>query len=219
MQSGPPSERSRIRRIPENARYDTDAVRGILDEGFVCHVGVIDDGQPFVLPMAYGRIEDTLYLHGSVASRLMRRLCGGSPVCVTVTLLDGIVVARSAFHTSMNYRSVTVLGTSRAVDGQLERMSALRSVLDQCVPGHWDRVREPNEAELRQTLVAAVDLQEAAAKVRTGPPSDEDADLASDRWAGVLPLLTSAGHPVADPRLRSGVGIPDTVHEFVNHRV
>lgn len=196
-----PTIRTTLKRLPKRAEYDRQAVYAILDEGFVCHVGFVIEGQPFVIPTGYGRAGDQLYLHGSQASRMLRQLRGGIEVCVTVTLVDGLVLARSAFHHSMNFRSVVVFGQARVVDDPSEKMEALRSLTEHIVPGRWAEVREPNESEMKATLVLALPLDEASAKVRTGPPIDDEEDYELAVWAGVLPLRVTTDAPVNDPRL------------------
>jgi len=203
--------RSTVRRLPDRARYDPAEIFAILDEGLVGHVGFVEDGQPFVIPMSYGRDGDRLYLHGSVASRLLRALGAGASVCVTVTLLDGLVLARSVFHHSMNYRSVVILGRAEVVDEPEEKMRALERLTEHLVPGRWSDARGPNEKELAKTLVLRVPLAEASAKVRTGPPQDDDEDYALPVWAGVLPYGPAPGRPEPDPRLREGFEPPDYV--------
>jgi nitroimidazol reductase NimA-like FMN-containing flavoprotein (pyridoxamine 5'-phosphate oxidase superfamily) len=210
----PPSPRSTVRRIAELADYERETVAAVLDAGLVAHVGIVQDGAPVVIPMAYARVDDEVYLHGSVASRLLRALRPGAPVCVTVTVVDGVVLARSAFNMSMQYRSVVVQGETRPVDDPDERLRAFRAIMDQVVPGHWDHVRAPNDAELRQTHVVAVGLAEASAKVSAGPPDDEPDDLALPHWAGVLPLRTVAGTPVADAHVPDGVPPPPSVAAY-----
>ena len=186
----------------------------ILDEALVCHVGFAIDGQPYVMPATHGRIGDQLYLHGSAASRMVRTLAGGVPVCVTATLLDGLVLARAARKHSMNYRSVVVLGTATAVVDDRERLAALATVIDHVVPGRWRDVRPPTERELRETGVVRLPLIEMSAKVRTGPPLDDDADLAQPCWAGELPLQLTAGIPVPDARLADALSLPDTIARY-----
>lgn len=217
MEPSEPTDRSRIRRNTERAAYDAGTVADILDAGLVAHVGIVHDGDPVVIPMVYARLADTLYLHGSVASRLMRSLKAGAPACVTVTLVDGLVLARSAFHMTMNYRSVVVHGTARLVDSEEERSAAFRAVLDHLVPGHYDTVRPPNDAELRQTMVLAISLLEAGAKIRTGPPADEPEDLELPVWAGEVPLRTVAAPPVPDARVGAAVPIPASVRDFTRY--
>jgi nitroimidazol reductase NimA-like FMN-containing flavoprotein (pyridoxamine 5'-phosphate oxidase superfamily) len=203
------TQRTRVRRLPERAAYDRPTVHAILDEGFVCHVGFVVDGQPYVVPTGYARVGDILYLHGSTGSRLGLR--PGMDVCVTVTLLDGLVLARSAFHHSMNYRSVMVLGRTRPVAEPQEKEAALAALVEHIVPGRSAEVRGADRRELAATAVLAVPLVEVSAKVRTGPPRDDDPDYALPIWAGVLPLALTPGRPDADPRLDPSVGLPSHV--------
>jgi nitroimidazol reductase NimA-like FMN-containing flavoprotein (pyridoxamine 5'-phosphate oxidase superfamily) len=188
MERFEPTEKTKLKRLPKRAEYERAAVYGILDEAFICHVGFVVEGQPFVIPTGFARCGDLLYIHGSQASRMLRTLRGGVDVCVTVTLVDGLVLARSAFHHSMNYRSVVVLGRARVVDEPLEKMEALRALTDHIVPERWEQVRPPNESEMKATMVLALPLVEASAKVRTGPPIDDEEDYLLPIWAGVLPL-------------------------------
>jgi nitroimidazol reductase NimA-like FMN-containing flavoprotein (pyridoxamine 5'-phosphate oxidase superfamily) len=206
-----PTARSTVRRLAERARYDRDSVTAVLDAGLVAHVGVLHQGAPVVIPMAYARVDDTLYVHGSTASRMMRALKTGDAMCVTVTVVDGIVLARSAFNMSMNYRAVVVHGNARLVSDPEERMTAFRAIMDHVVPGHWDEVRAPNDSELRQTLVTAVNLDEASAKVRTGPSEEEPEDIDRPVWAGVIPLRTVADPAIADDGVLEGVLPPPSV--------
>ncbi len=195
-----PTERTILRRLPKRGVYDKAQVHTILDEGFICHVGFAVDGQPFVVPTGYARAGDQVYIHGSAASRMLRTLDAGVNLCFTVTLVDGFVLARSAFHHSMNYRSVVVLGMARLVTEPAEKTEALRRFTDHIVPGRWDEVRQPTEQELKATTVLALPLDEVSAKVRTGPPIDDDEDYA----------LPQAGEPVSDSRLMPGVTSFDT---------
>lgn len=208
MEGFAPTERTTLKRLPQRGSYDREVVYRILDEGLVCHVGFAVDGQPFVIPTAYGRVGDKLYIHGSAASRTLRDLSGGIPVCVTVTLVDGLVLARSAFHHSINYRSVVILGAATVVAAAEEKMTALKAFTEHVIPGRWDDVREPNEQELKGTSVLALPLAEVSAKVRTGPPKDDEEDMAIPVWAGELPLRITAGPPVDDPQLSAGVSPP-----------
>ena len=203
-----PTERTQVKRLPKRGHYDRETVYAILDAGFVCHVGFNADGQPYVIPTNYGRAGDTLYLHGSAASRMLRTLSGGVPVCVTVTHVDGLVLARSAFHHSVNYRSVVILGTARLVEDPAEKMEALRVFTEHVLKGRWDDVRQPTEQELKGTTVLALPLEEVSAKVRTGGPVDDEADYALPVWAGVLPLETVAQPPQPDARLKAGTPLP-----------
>jgi uncharacterized protein len=201
-----PSERTRVKRHPERAAYDQDLVLSILDEAFVCHIGFVVDGEPRVLPTAYGRTGDDLYIHGSAASHMLKSLAGGIDVCVTVTLVDGLVLARSAFRHSINYRSVVLYGKARLVTAPAERMEALRSFTNHMVPGRWEEVRTPSEKEMLQTAVLALPIEEAVAKIRTGPPMDPPEDVSPDQWAGVIPLKSALQKPIADNHTRVGVG-------------
>ncbi|MGH9042401.1 MAG: pyridoxamine 5'-phosphate oxidase family protein [Acidimicrobiia bacterium] len=194
----PTTVRSTVRRRPERGRYERAEVESILDEGLVAHVGLAVDGQPFVIPMVYARVGDDVYLHGSAASRLLQALTREAAVCVTVTLLDGLVLARSAFHHSMNYRSVVILGRAVPVTEPGERDLAFAALVDHAVPGRSDEVRSPTGKELAATLLARVGLEESSAKVRSGPPIDDDEDLDLPVWAGVLPLRLVAGDPLPD---------------------
>jgi nitroimidazol reductase NimA-like FMN-containing flavoprotein (pyridoxamine 5'-phosphate oxidase superfamily) len=204
-----PTERTRVRRLPERAAYDRATVHAILDDGFLCHVGFVAGGQPYVIPTGYARVGETIYLHGSTGSRLGLR--PGMDVCVTVTLLDGLVLARSAFHHSMNYRSVMALGRTRAVGDTEEKEAALRALVDHIVPGRSDAVRGADPRELAATAVLALPLDEVSAKVRTGPPKDDDPDYDLPIWAGVLPVALTPGDPVPDPVLDPSVPTPGHV--------
>ncbi len=200
-----PTPRVRVSRVPARAAYDRATIDAILDAGLLAHLGISVDGQPYVIPTLHARVGDVVYVHGSAASRTLRTLTAGAPACLTVTLLDGLVLARSAFHHSMNYRSVVVLGEARLVVGADERLRALEAFTERLVPGRWDEVRAPNPQELKGTTVLALGLDEASAKVRTGPPVDDDEDYELPVWAGVIPLALSASAAVPDPRLSDGV--------------
>jgi uncharacterized protein len=190
--------RSRVKRQPDRAAYDTETVHAVLDAAPMGHLGFVADGQPFVIPMLYGRLGDAVYLHGSVASRLLRTMAGGVEVCLTVTLVDGLVLARSAFHHSMNYRSAVVFGRAVPVDGD-EKVAALKAISDHLRPGRWDEVREPSDLELRQTSVLRLDIEEASAKARSGGPIDDPEDMDLPVWAGVIPCQLTWGEPIPDP--------------------
>jgi uncharacterized protein len=205
MTASAPSPRTQVGRLPKRGDYSKATIHGILDAAFLCHVGFVIDGQPFVIPTGYGRGGDTLYIHGSAASRMLRNLEHGIEACVTVTLIDGIVLARAAFHHSMNYRSVVLLGVATLVEDADAKVSALRTISEQIVPGRWADVRPPTAQELKATTVLALPIDEASAKVRTGPPIDDEEDYNLDIWAGVLPLSVQPGTPVPDPRLKSGI--------------
>lgn len=208
------TEKTRLRRLPKRGVFDRDTIYSILDEGFICHVGFAVDGKPFVIPTGYARIGDRLVIHGSAASRMMRELAGGVEVCVTVTLIDGLVLARSAFHHSMNYRSVVVFGTAEPVIGEDEKMEALKALTEHIVPGRWPDVRWPNPLELKATTVLTLPIEEASAKVRTGDPIDDEEDYEMDAWAGVLPLEMKTGAPVNDARLNEDIEVPEYVSRY-----
>jgi nitroimidazol reductase NimA-like FMN-containing flavoprotein (pyridoxamine 5'-phosphate oxidase superfamily) len=210
----PTTARTALRRLPKRGSFERRTVYEILDEGFVCHVGFVADGQPFVIPTAYGRAGDELYLHGARASRMLKALAEGSDVCVTVTLVDGLVLARSAFHHSINYRSVVVFGRARVVESDEEKTRALQAFTEHVMPGRWDEVRWPSPQELAATLVLALPLSEASAKIRTGPPIDDEEDYQLPVWAGVLPLRTAAGWPTPDLRLPVETRLPEYVRVF-----
>jgi uncharacterized protein len=203
-----PSERTRVRRAPARARYERATIDAILDEALVAHLGFAVDGQPYVIPTLQARVGDTVYVHGSAASRAIRTLGAGAPACLTVTLVDGLVLARSAFHHSMNYRSVVVLGEARPVFDPDEMLVALEAFTERVAAGRWGEVRAPSAKELKGTRALAMTLDEASAKVRSGPPVDDEEDYALDVWAGVIPLTLTAGAPVDDPRLTPGIAAP-----------
>ena len=193
-----------MRREPDRGVYDRASIDAILDEGLVCHLGFVHDGQPYVIPTLFGRVGDEVYVHGSAASRMLRIVRGGVDACLTVTLVDGIVLARSIFNHSINYRSVVVLGRAVAVTEPEEKLRALEAFSERLLPGRWSNVRAPDARELKATSILRLPLDEASAKVRTGPPADEEADYALPVWAGVIPLALVAGPPQPDPRLPSG---------------
>jgi nitroimidazol reductase NimA-like FMN-containing flavoprotein (pyridoxamine 5'-phosphate oxidase superfamily) len=213
-----PTPRIRVVREPERGVYDREAAYRILDEGFICHVGFVSDGQPFVIPTSYGRKGDNLYIHGSAASRMLRTLERGIRLCVTVTLLDGLVLARSVFNHSMNYRSVVILGTAVLVSDPKEKLEALRTLSEHILPGRWDDVREPNERELKATSALRLPIEEFSAKVRQGPPIDDEEDYAFPTWAGVMPLEMAAGEPMDDPRLEAGRMVPSYLRGYSRKR-
>ncbi|MFN8496723.1 MAG: pyridoxamine 5'-phosphate oxidase family protein [Anaerolineae bacterium] len=205
------TSRNRVRRLPERADYDRDTIYSIIDEALICHVGFAVDGQPFVIPTIHARMDDTLILHGAKASRLLKHVQSGAAMCVAVTLLDGLVVARSAFHNSMNFRSVVLFGTGYVIEGEEERLAALAAITDHVVPGRWRDSRPPNRKELNATTVVALPIESATAKLRAGPPGDDDEDYALPIWAGVIPIQQTFGAPEDDPRLTDGVPAPDYI--------
>src|SRR5262250_589523 len=209
-----PTERTQVKRLPKRGKYDGETVYKILDEAFVCHVGFAVEAQPYVIPTNFGRAGDTLYLHGSAASRMLRTLSQGIPVCVTVTLVDGLVLARSAFHHSVNYRSVVILGTAKLVDDPPEKMEALRLFTEHIMRGRWDEIRWPNEQEMKGTTVLALPLEEVSAKVRVGGPVDDEEDYSLTVWAGVLPLTQTKGEPIPDGKLKAGTPVPEYISGY-----
>ena len=209
-----PTPRTTLRRLPARGHFDRATVNAILDEALVCHVGFVSDGQPFVIPTIHARAGDQVFVHGSAASRMLKTLQGGVPVCLTVTLVDGLVLARSAFHHSMNYRSVVVLGDAQPVTDDGEKWDALHAIVEHVAPGRWREVREPSVKELAGTLVLRLPIEEASAKVRTGPPLDDEEDYALECWAGVLPLRLTPGAPIPDPRMAGGRPLPPSVTAY-----
>src|ERR1700751_48797 len=209
-----PTERTKVRRLPDRGKYDSESVYGILDECFICLVGCVVETQPYVIPTGFARVSDTLYIHGSAASRMLRTLADGGQGCVTVTLVDGIVMARSGFHSSMNYRSVIILGRATQVEGRDEKLAALAAFSEQVMPGRWKDLRETTDAELKGTLVLTLPLKEVSAKVRSGPPKDDEVDYALPLGAGVVPLKVTAGNPIDDPRLPKGTEPPDYARNY-----
>lgn len=208
------TSRTTLKRLPKRGSHDREVINSILDEGFICHVGFAVDGKPFVIPTGFARVDNKLLIHGSQASRMLRTLSEGLDVCVSVTLLDGLVLARSAFHHSMNYRSVVIFGRATLVEDRAEKTSALLALSEHIIPGRWQDVREPNESELRQTTVLSLPIDEASAKIRTGPPLDDEEDYEMEVWAGIMPLRMVAGQPIADPRLPPHIDPPDYVLNY-----
>jgi nitroimidazol reductase NimA-like FMN-containing flavoprotein (pyridoxamine 5'-phosphate oxidase superfamily) len=208
------TERTRLRRLAKRGAFDRETIYAILDEAFICHVGFVIDGQPYVIPTGFGRVGNDLYIHGSSASRMLRTLSEGVDVCFTATLVDGLVLARSAFHHSINYRSVIVLGKATLVKDVEEKNKALESITEHIVPGRWADVRWPTELELKATSVLKLPIKEASAKIRTGGPIDDEKDYGFDVWAGVLPLSLAVDKPVPDERLPGDVTVPENVSHF-----
>lgn len=203
------TDKTKVRRAPERGRYEREFVHEVLDEALICHVGFAVDGQPFVIPTIHARVDEILYLHGSVGSRMMKTAASGEPLCVTVTILDGLVLARSAFHHSMNYRSAVVIGSARAITERSEKLVASEAISEHIWRGRWDDTRHPNELELRKTAFVALDLTEVSAKTRSGPPGDDEADYELSHWAGVMPVVTRTLEPEADPLLSAEIELPD----------
>jgi nitroimidazol reductase NimA-like FMN-containing flavoprotein (pyridoxamine 5'-phosphate oxidase superfamily) len=213
------TKRNRVRQIGEYARYDAEAVHGVLDAGLVGHVGLVQDGQPFVIPMIYGREGEVLYLHGARKARVVKLLGSGAPLCVNVTLLDGIVAARSAFHSSMNYRSAVVFGTGRLLEDGAEILHALEVISEHALAGRWRELRAPLEREIAMTGVIAVAIESASAKISDDPPEDEEEDYATPVWAGIVPVTTTLGKPVDDDRVPTGVPVSQAIAALEGRRL
>ena len=212
------TKRTKLKRIPKRGNFERAAIYKILDEAFICHVGFAVNNQPFVIPTSFARIGDRLVIHGSAASRMMRELKAEIDVCVTVTLVDALVLARSAFHHSMNYRSVVVFGKAKIIEGEREKYAALKAFTEHIVPHRWAEIRPPSKNELKGTTVLSLELSEASAKIRAGGPVDDEEDYELDVWAGVLPLELKIGAPVADERLRTGVEVPSNILNYTRKR-
>jgi nitroimidazol reductase NimA-like FMN-containing flavoprotein (pyridoxamine 5'-phosphate oxidase superfamily) len=209
-----PTEQNRVNRHSERGRYDKDEIYPIVDEALICHVGIVDGGRPFVIPTIHARLGDTLYLHGAVASRLLRHIQAGNFICAEFTLLDGIVFARSVFNHSMNYRSAVLFGLGRLVEGDSEKMLALEAITEHIARGRWAEARLPTRKELGATLVVAVPIDSASAKVRSGPPSDDEEDLQFPVWAGVLPIRQETLLPAPDPKMTTPIAVPKYIAEY-----
>jgi nitroimidazol reductase NimA-like FMN-containing flavoprotein (pyridoxamine 5'-phosphate oxidase superfamily) len=206
--------RTRLKRLPKRASYDRDVINRLLDTALVCHVGFSVDAQPYVIPTLHVRIDDVLYIHGSAASRMLGAAAGGTPICVTVTHIDGLVMARAAFHHSVNYRSVVILGAATLVVDPAEKLVVMKGLIDHVAPGRWDHIRQPNAKELAATSVLSIPIVEASAKLRSGVPLDDEADYALPIWAGEIPLATSTLEPVVDARVDPSIRIPAHVAEY-----
>jgi len=214
MESFERTPNTTLKRLPERGSFDRATVNAILDEAFICHVGFAVDGQPFVIPTSFARVGEQLFIHGSAASRMLSSLSQGIPVCVTVTLVDGLVLARSAFHHSINYRSVVIFGLATRVENAQDKMAALHAFTEHIIPGRWAEVRKPTEQELKATTVLSLPLAEASAKIRTGPPKDDQDDYVIPVWAGELPLVVRPGTPLADPKMSTAKPVPDYVVRY-----
>lgn len=207
----PPSERTRIKRSFQRGHYDRETVHAILDAGLMCHVGYVIDGTPYVTPTAYWRKGDRVYWHGSSASKMLRHLKSGPRVCFTVALMDGMVLARSGFHSSVNYRTVMAFGEAEVIQDEADKLATLEDMMERIVPGRWPDLKPPTKQELKATTVVSLKLEEVAAKIRSGPPLDEEEDYDLDVWAGVVPIETVIGAPQDDPRLKSGIAVPQNL--------
>ena len=208
------TERTKLKRISKRGNFERETIYQILDEAFICHVGFTVDEKPFVIPTSYARIEDNLMIHGSAASRMLKNLKAEIEVCVTVTILDGLVLARSAFHHSMNYRSVVIFGKAKLIDDEQEKFAALKAFTEHIIPNRWAEIRPPSPNELKGTMVLSIALNEASAKIRVGNPVDDEEDYELNVWAGVIPLNLAVGKPIADDRLKEGIDVPDHVLDY-----
>ncbi len=208
------TQRSKIKRLPKRGSQEKELIYSILDEALIAHVGFVNNEQPFVIPMAYGRKSDRLYLHGSSVSRLLKTLEQGVDVCINVTLLDGLVIARSLFHHSMNYRSVVLFGKAKIIKDEEGKMSALKAITEQMISGRWNEARIPNQKELKATNVLSFEIKEGSAKIRTGAPSDDAEDYSLPYWAGELPLKLTSGNPIRDPKLSDGITVPENIANY-----
>jgi len=206
--------RNRLKRIPERGHYDRETIYRILDEALICHVGFVQKGQPFVIPINFARVDDSLILHGAKASRLLKHIEAGYPVCVETTIVDGLVLARSVFHHSINYRSVVLFGGGRLIQDEQEKLTALKAVTEHLIPGRWQEARLPNRKELNATSVVVIEISEASAKVRVGPPVDEQEDYALPVWAGILPLREMPLHPTQDELQSDEIALPVYIAEY-----
>ena len=214
MPTFPPANHSRIRRLPKRGSYERDTIYRILDEALICHVGFVDQGRPFVIPINFARSGDTIVLHGALESRLLKHVAAGNEVCVEVALVDGLVLARAVFHHSVNYRSVVLFGHGRLVDDPQEKIAALQAITDHLIPGRWQEARLPNSKELNATLVVAIDIEAASAKLRSGVPVDDEADYDLPVWAGVLPLQETPLSPERDERLGEDIPLPEYISAY-----
>ncbi|HEX5837250.1 MAG TPA: pyridoxamine 5'-phosphate oxidase family protein [Anaerolineales bacterium] len=212
------TERSRIKRLPKRGHYDRETIYRILDEALICHVGIVEHGQPFVIPINFARTGDTIVLHGAKTSRLLKTIEAGNPVCVEATIVDGLVLARSVFHHSVNYRSVVLFGTGRIVEDDLEKMAALEAITEHLLPGRWREARLPNRREMNATLVVSIKIDEASAKVRMGPPIDDEEDYDLPVWAGVLPLSEAPLPPIRDEMQSKEVALPPYIADYSRNR-
>jgi nitroimidazol reductase NimA-like FMN-containing flavoprotein (pyridoxamine 5'-phosphate oxidase superfamily) len=208
------AHRNEIKRLPERAHYEKSTVYSIIDEALYCHVGFVEGDQPFVIPTMHARMEDNIILHGSKASRLMQHIHAGNEVCIAITLLDGLVLARSANHHSMNYRSVVLFGRGKTVQSDEVKRRAVHALMDHMIPGRWDDVRKPNQKELDATMVVSIPIEDASAKIRTGPPTDDEQDDDFPLWAGLIPMYQGTSPPQSDPKLKGAVPIPEYILQY-----
>lgn len=218
MSEFPKTERNRVRRLPQRGQYDHETIYKILDEALICHVGFVENNMPFVIPINFARVDDTIILHGSKTSRLLKHIEAGNPICIEATIVDGLVLARSVFNHSVNYRSVVLFGSGSVVENEREKMAALEAVTEHLIPGRWSEARLPNPKELNATLVISVKIEEASAKVRGGPAGDDEEDYALPVWAGVLPMQELTSSPIPDERLHENISAPEYVTRYSRKR-
>ena len=205
------TEKNRIKRLPKRGEYDRETIYRILDEALICHVGFVEERQPYVIPINFARLGDKIVVHGARASRLLNHITAGHPVCVEATIVDGLVLARSVFHHSVNYRSVVLFGTGRAIQDEQEKLAALEAITEHLIPGRWQETRPPNQKEMNATSVVSIRIDEASAKVRMGPPVDDEEDYALPVWAGILPLRAAPSNPIRDERLPDDILLPEYI--------
>ncbi len=214
MTNFPKTDQNRIKRLPKRGHYDRETIYQILDEALICHVGFAENNQPYVIPINFARIGDTIVMHGAKASRLLSHIEAGNPICVEVTLVDGLVLARSVFHSSINYRSVVLFGAGKIVEDENEKMAALEAIVEHLIPGRWSEARLPNRKEMNATSVVSIQIDQASAKIRNGPPGDDEADYALPIWAGVLPLEETASRPIRDELMTQELPAPKYVVKY-----
>lgn len=210
-----PGKKIKVNRIPERGFYDSDTINKIIDEALYCNISFVQDGRPFIIPTIHARMNDHLVFHGAKASRLLKQISGGEEIAVSITILDGLVLARSVFHHSMNYRSVVIFGKGKLIENKNEKLNALEAITNHILPGRWDDARKPNEKELNATSVVSLKIDEASAKIRSGPPKDEEEDYDLPVWAGVLPLSKTFAQPEEDLKLKPGILLPDYIEKFI----
>lgn len=208
------TEKNRIRRLPKRGQYDREAIYHILDEALICHVGFVENRQPYVIPINFARVGDAIVLHGAKTSRLLRHVAAGHPVCVEAAIVDGLVLARSVFHHSVNYRSVVLFGTGCAIEEEEEKLAALRAITDHLIPGRWEETRPPNRKELKATSIVSIEIDEASAKVRMGPPADDEEDYTLPVWAGILPLHLTPSVPIREERVAENIPLPEYISGY-----
>ena len=214
-----PSKKIKVNRIPERGLYDSETINKIIDEALYCNISFIQDGHPFIIPTNHARMNDHLVFHGAKASRLLKQISGGEEIAVSVTILDGLVLARSVFHHSMNYRSVVIFGKGKLIKNKIEKLNALEAITNHIIPGRWNDARKPNEKELNATSVVSLKIDEASAKIRSGPPKDEEEDYDLPVWAGVIPFSKKFEQPKEDPKLKPGILLPDYIAKLIKSKL